>query len=74
MTQAKPQQNPSSDATIIASFFWPFSRADLACMLHVNHEHIRRVWERAKERGDLPNVARPGRGFDQRRNAMGMAA
>lgn len=84
MTRAQHQVNARNQSallnatvrrsTIVATFWWPFSRADIACMLRTSAGHVQHVWLKAKERGELPNIARPARGFDLRREAIGRAA
>ncbi len=61
------------DSTIIAAFWWPDSRADVACKLKTNAAHVRRVWLKAKASGALPVIKRPKGGFDLRGDAMDLA-
>lgn len=58
------------DSTIIAAWWWPKSRADIACMLHINADHVKRVWAKAKEEKVLPRIARPAKGIDLRKTAL----
>lgn len=57
---------PVANSTIIAAFFWPHSRMQIAWMLGANAQKIRRIWRLAKVRRDLPRIARPRFGFDLR--------
>lgn len=72
MTQAQHQVNArnqsallnSKDANIIRAFWWPHSRADVACILQVHASHVKRVWDDARSSGQLPRIERPAKGFE----------
>jgi hypothetical protein len=63
------------DSTIVATFNWPYSVVHIVHFLRAlgyvtTATHVREVWDRARERGDLPPVIRPPNGFDCRRAVL----
>ena len=63
------------ESTIIATFAWPYSALQIVHNLRalgysVTTTHVKEVWDRARQRGDLPPIERPAHGFDPRRAAL----
>jgi hypothetical protein len=67
MTSAQPLRPCLPQSTIIAAFWWPYSRADIACMLRTTPGHLQHAWLKAKEQGRLPRINRPAKGFNLQR-------
>lgn len=62
-------------STIIAAFSQPYSIERLICQFRAlgrptTQEYIERVWQAAKESGELPPLERPEEGFDLRHTAL----
>jgi hypothetical protein len=69
MTMAQRQVNARNHSAllnlkIIEAFWWPYSRADISCMLNVYPSRVKYVWDEAKASGHLPNIERPAKGFN----------